>query len=158
MLVVESLALGIDRLKPLILDTLTAVLKKDSIHIRGIYERSDAKVRLQEGLERYKGFIGAPFDTHDGRCACDTGVECQPANLMSHDFYNKYAVMGSSLKQNYYKLNLDCIVILGGNGTQKTANLLREEGLNVIHLPKNILSCLILHLLWILRLLQPQGW
>ena len=63
-LVVESLALGIDRLKPLILDTLTAVLKKDGIHIRGIYERSDAKVRLQEGLERYKGFIGAPFDTH----------------------------------------------------------------------------------------------
>ena len=63
-LVVESLALGIDRLKPLILDTLTAVLKEDAIHIRGIYERSDAKVRLQEGLERYKGFIGAPFDTH----------------------------------------------------------------------------------------------
>ena len=33
---------------------------------------------------------------------------------------------------------LDCLVILGGNGTQKTANLLREEGLNVIHLPKTI--------------------
>ena len=31
--------------------------------IRGIYERSDAKVRLQEGMERYKGFIGDPFDT-----------------------------------------------------------------------------------------------
>ena len=43
-----------------------------------------------------------------------------------------------AMKSNYYKLNLDCIVILGGNGTQKTANLLREEGLNVIHLPKTI--------------------
>ncbi len=43
-----------------------------------------------------------------------------------------------AMKKNYYKLNLDCIVILGGNGTQKTANLLREEGLNVIHLPKTI--------------------
>ncbi len=62
-LVVESLALGIERWKMLILEKLQAVLKEDSISIRGIYERSDAKVRLQEGLERHKGFIGAPFDT-----------------------------------------------------------------------------------------------
>ncbi len=62
-LVVESLALGIDRLKKTILDKLTAVLREDGIHIRGVYERSDAKVRLQEGMERFKGFIGKPFDT-----------------------------------------------------------------------------------------------
>ena len=62
-LVVESLALGIDRLKPVILDKLREVLAQDGIRIRGIYERSDAKVRLQEGMERYKGFIGDPFDT-----------------------------------------------------------------------------------------------
>lgn len=62
-LVVESLALGIDRLKPLILDTLKRILKEDGIETRGIYERSDAKVRLQEGMERVKGFIGEPFDT-----------------------------------------------------------------------------------------------
>ena len=43
-----------------------------------------------------------------------------------------------AMKETYYKLNLDCLVILGGNGTQKTANLLREEGLHVIHLPKTI--------------------
>ena len=43
-----------------------------------------------------------------------------------------------SMKETYAKLKLDCVVILGGNGTQKTANLLREEGLNVIHLPKTI--------------------
>lgn len=43
-----------------------------------------------------------------------------------------------SMKDNYKKMKLDCLVILGGNGTQKTANLLREEGLNVIHLPKTI--------------------
>ena len=43
-----------------------------------------------------------------------------------------------AMKQTYHKLNLNCLVILGGNGTQKTANLLREEGLNVIHLPKTI--------------------
>jgi 23S rRNA (cytosine1962-C5)-methyltransferase len=62
-LVVESLALGIDRLKPLILEKVKKVLSEDGIFIRGIYERSDAKVRLQEGMERYKGFIGEPFDT-----------------------------------------------------------------------------------------------
>jgi 6-phosphofructokinase 1 len=43
-----------------------------------------------------------------------------------------------AMKQNYYKLQLDCLVILGGNGTHKTANLLRQEGLNVITLPKTI--------------------
>ena len=43
-----------------------------------------------------------------------------------------------AMKSTYRKLGLDCLVILGGNGTQKTANLLREEGLNIIHLPKTI--------------------
>lgn len=62
-LVVESLALGIDRLKPVIVEMLKKVLSEDGITIRGVYERSDAKVRLQEGMERYKGFIGEPFDT-----------------------------------------------------------------------------------------------
>ena len=41
-----------------------------------------------------------------------------------------------AMKQNYYKLQLDCLVILGGNGTHKTANLLRKEGLNIVTLPK----------------------
>lgn len=43
-----------------------------------------------------------------------------------------------AMKQNYYKLQLDCLVILGGNGTHKTANLLRQEGLNIVTLPKTI--------------------
>lgn len=62
-LVVESLALGIDRWKMIILDKLKKVLSEDGIMIRGIYERSDAKVRLQEGMKPFKGFIGEPFDT-----------------------------------------------------------------------------------------------
>lgn len=62
-LVVESLALGIDRFKVMIVDILKELMEADGIHIRGVYERSDAKVREQEGMERYKGFIGAPFDT-----------------------------------------------------------------------------------------------
>ena len=44
----------------------------------------------------------------------------------------------AAMKQNYYKLQLDCLVMIGGNGSHKTANLLSEEGLNVITLPKTI--------------------
>ena len=62
-LVVQSLALGIDKLKIQILDLLKKVLAEDGIQIRGIFERSDAKVRRQEGMELYKGFIGPEFPT-----------------------------------------------------------------------------------------------
>ena len=43
-----------------------------------------------------------------------------------------------AMKQTYHKLQLSCLVVLGGNGSQKTANLLREEGLNIVSLPKTI--------------------
>ena len=43
-----------------------------------------------------------------------------------------------AMLQTYHKLRLDCLVVLGGNGTHKTANLLRENGLNVVTLPKTI--------------------
>jgi 23S rRNA (cytosine1962-C5)-methyltransferase len=62
-LVVESLALGIDRLKPVILAALRKCLEEDGISVRGIYERSDAPVRRKEGMEPFKGFIGEAFDT-----------------------------------------------------------------------------------------------
>ena len=61
-LVVESLALGIDRMKSTILKLLVDILAEDGVAIRGIYERSDAKVRLKEGMERVKGFLSEPFD------------------------------------------------------------------------------------------------
>ena len=62
-LVVQSLALGMDRYKSFILETLKELMAKDGISIRGIYERSDAKVREQEGMPRVKGFLSDPFDT-----------------------------------------------------------------------------------------------
>jgi ATP-dependent phosphofructokinase / diphosphate-dependent phosphofructokinase len=42
------------------------------------------------------------------------------------------------IKKNFKKLGLDCLVCIGGNGTQKTANLLAETGLNVVGIPKTI--------------------
>lgn len=62
-LVVESLALGIDRFKTEIIDILKKILAEDGVRIRGVYERSDAKVRRSEGMEQIKGFIGEPFET-----------------------------------------------------------------------------------------------
>ncbi len=43
-----------------------------------------------------------------------------------------------AMKYTYRRLRLDCLCVLGGNGSQKTANLLSEEGLHVIGLPKTI--------------------
>lgn len=63
-LVVESLALGIDRFKVQIVEHLKQLMAEDGFNIRGVYERSDAAVRKKEGLAPYKGFIGEEFDTN----------------------------------------------------------------------------------------------
>ncbi len=62
-LVVQSLALGIDRMKLPLTELMKDILAQDGTVIRGVYERSDAKVREREGMERYRGFIGDEFDT-----------------------------------------------------------------------------------------------
>lgn len=63
-LVVESLALGIDIYKEEIVQQLKEVLAEDNIFIRGVYERSDSRERKKEGLPQHKGFIGDEFDTN----------------------------------------------------------------------------------------------
>ena len=65
------------------------------------------------------------------------GTSRQPFKLMRVPDQNGLDKV-DAMVQTYHKLRLDCLVILGGNGTQKTANLLREEGLNILHLPKTI--------------------
>ncbi|MCI8334644.1 MAG: class I SAM-dependent rRNA methyltransferase [Lachnospiraceae bacterium] len=62
-LVIQSLALGMDRFKEELVEILKETLARDGIQIRGVYERSDAKEREKEGMERRKGFLGQPFDT-----------------------------------------------------------------------------------------------
>lgn len=65
------------------------------------------------------------------------GTSRQPFKLMRVPDKNGLDKV-EAMKHTYHKLNLNCLVVLGGNGTHKTANLLREEGLNVITLPKTI--------------------
>lgn len=62
-LVVQSLALGIDRFKEEIVQDLKELMAEDGITIRGVYERSDAKECEKEGMKKYKGFLGKEFDT-----------------------------------------------------------------------------------------------
>ncbi|MBN8862239.1 MAG: class I SAM-dependent rRNA methyltransferase [Sphingobacteriales bacterium] len=56
--VIQTLALGIDRWKPAIVQALQEIFNP-----RGIYERNDVPVRELEGLPQIKGFLSAPFDT-----------------------------------------------------------------------------------------------
>ena len=65
------------------------------------------------------------------------GTSRQPFKLMKTPDENGLDKV-AAMKHTYYKLKLECLVVLGGNGSQKTANLLREEGLNIVSLPKTI--------------------
>lgn len=63
-LVVQCLALGMERFKLKIIELLKEILLNDDITIKGVYERSDAKERIKEGMKKVKGFIGDEFDTN----------------------------------------------------------------------------------------------
>lgn len=98
-LVVESLALGMDRMKKLVLDLLCDELNKDGIRIRGIYERSDARVRELEGMERVKGFLSEPFDPIVQITENGVKYEVDVANGQKTGFfldqkYNRKAIQG----------------------------------------------------------------
>ena len=96
-------------------------------------------------LEGYKGLmyedykVMKPSDfsgilTEGGTIIGTSRQPFKQMRVIGDDGFDKVAAM----KKTYKKLKLDCLVILGGNGTQKTANLLREEGLNIVSLPKTI--------------------
>ena len=56
--VLQTLALGIDKWKPAIVDAIKKVFTP-----KGIYERNDVPVRELEGLSQQKGFLSEPFKT-----------------------------------------------------------------------------------------------
>ena len=106
-------------------------------------KRNDVEIYgFQDG---YKGLIYSNFQMLTSRDFSGIltrggtilGTSRQPFKLMRVPDENGLDKV-EAMKHTYHKLNLDCLVILGGNGTHKTANLLREEGLNVITLPKTI--------------------
>ena len=111
---------------------LTLMNNVKNVEILGIPEGYGGLIRGESyRLERndFEGILGLGGTI--------LGTSRQPFKLMrvpDKDGLDKVEAM----KHTYHKLNLNCLVILGGNGTHKTANMLREEGLNVITLPKTI--------------------
>ena len=112
--------------------------------VKGLCSKRD-DVEIYGFKDGYKGLIYADFSMLTSkdfsgiltRGGTILGTSRQPFKLMrvpDKDGLDKVEAM----KHTYHKLNLNCLVILGGNGTHKTANLLREEGLNVVTLPKTI--------------------
>ena len=107
--------------------------------------QSGEEVEIYGFLDGYKGLIYGDFRmlTHSDFSGILTkggtilGTSRTPFKLIREPD-EKGNDKVECMKHTYYKLKLDCLVILGGNGTHKTANLLREEGLNVITLPKTI--------------------
>lgn len=117
--------------------------------MRGVYKcvKNNAKepVEFYGFLDGYKGLIYSHFRmltdddfkgilTRGGTILGTSRVPFKTIREPDENGLDKVAAM----KQNYYKLQLDCLVMGGGNGSTKTANLLREEGLNIITLPKTI--------------------
>ena len=106
--------------------------------VKGVCTKRD-DVEIYGFEDGYKGLIYGNFHMLTSkdfsgiltRGGTILGTSRQPFKLMrvpDKDGLDKVAAM----KHTYHKLSLDCLVILGGNGTHKTANLLREEGLNVV--------------------------
>ena len=65
------------------------------------------------------------------------GTSRQPFKSMLKAEENEETKLEKMLK-TIKEAKFDCLVILGGNGTHKTANLLSEHGVHVVTLPKTI--------------------
>ena len=116
--------------------------------MRGVVKclmHSGEEIELYGFLEGYKGLIYSHFRlltsadftgilTRGGTILGSSRMPFKEIREPDENGLDKVEAM----KQNYYKLQLDCLVVLGGNGSQKTANLLNQEGLHVVSLPKTI--------------------
>ncbi len=116
--------------------------------MRGVVKclaHSGEEVELYGFLEGYKGLIYSHFRlltsadfagilTRGGTILGSSRMPFKTIREPDENGLDKVEAM----KQNYYKLQLDCLVVLGGNGSQKTANLLDQEGLHIVSLPKTI--------------------
>ena len=105
---------------------------KEEVEIYGFLNGYQGLIHGRFRLLTYDDFSG--ILTKGGTFLGSSRTPFKTIEVIEEDGIDKVAAM----KQTYYKLQLDCLVILGGNGTHKTANLLSEQGLNVVTLPKTI--------------------
>ena len=105
---------------------------KEEVEMYGFLNGYQGLIHGRCRLLTYDDFSG--ILTKGGTFLGSSRTPFKTIQVIEEDGIDKVAAM----KQTYYKLQLDCLVILGGNGTHKTANLLSEQGLNVVTLPKTI--------------------
>ncbi len=113
--------------------------------VKTLYHNSKEEIEIYGFLNGYKGLIYSNFRMLN---ASDfSGILTRGGTILGssrvpfktiHDPDENGLDKVEAMKQTYHKLQLDCLVVLGGNGSQKTANLLSQEGLNVVSLPKTI--------------------
>ena len=112
---------------------------------KALYARMGEDVEIVGILNGYSGLINGDYkemceDDFRGILTLGgtiLGTKRTPFKMMrvvENDNVDKVAAM----KKTYKEAKLDCLLCLGGNGTHKTANLLSQEGLNIIGLPKTI--------------------
>ena len=112
---------------------------------KALYARMGENVEIVGILNGYSGLINGDYkemceDDFRGILTLGgtiLGTKRTPFKMMrvvENDNIDKVAAM----KKTYKEAKLDCLLCLGGNGTHKTANLLSQEGLNIIGLPKTI--------------------
>ena len=112
---------------------------------KALYARFGENVEIVGILNGYHGLITGEYkemceDDFRGILTLGgtiLGTKRTPFKLMrvvEEDKIDKVAAMKKTCKD----AKLDCLLCLGGNGTHKTANLLAQEGLNIIGLPKTI--------------------
>ncbi len=116
--------------------------------MRGVVKcllNSGEEIELYGFLEGYKGLIYSHFrilSSSDFTGILTRGGTILGSSRMPFKTIREPDENGldkvEAMKQNYHKLQLDCLVVLGGNGSQKTANLLNQEGLHIVSLPKTI--------------------
>ena len=113
---------------------------------KGLYEYYGKKVEIYGIIDGYRGLINGEYrlmkpEDFSGiltRGGTILGTSRQPFKLMRVIDDETSVDKVAQMKKHYAEMKLDCLAILGGNGTHKTANMLSEEGLNVVTLPKTI--------------------
>lgn len=117
--------------------------------IRGVakasYELMGDEIEIIGIVGGYTGLINGEYRNMSRKDF--SGILTQGGTILgtSRQPYKKIQIIGEdnvdkvgNMIDNYKKLGLDCLLTLGGNGTHKTANLLSQNGLNIIGLPKTI--------------------
>ena len=113
---------------------------------KALYHEFDGDVEIYGFADGYRGLIEDDHKVMEPedfsgiltRGGTILGTSRQPFKLMRKKADDSSVDKIEAMKKNYKKLRLDALVILGGNGTHKTANLLHEEGLHIVTMPKTI--------------------